>query len=105
MSSKLGAIHVEVFEHDASSFPVIMTRNFNQVTIDIPKERCYVRVTVTAGTRRTNGDGGYLTEKSMFQLDNDSYNYTDSGFFNRAPSAQSASISRHILQAKLYRIL
>ena len=93
----------EVFERDADSFPASIARGFNQIGIAIPKEGCSVRLTVTAGTRRTNGDGGFLTNKNLFMLDNDNYGVNAAGFYNDAPSRQSASISRHLLMATLYR--
>ena len=93
----------EVFEQSADRFPASIARDFNQLGIAIPKEGCSVRLTVTAGTRRTNGDGGFVTDKNLFMLDNDSYQISSVGFDNDAPSRQSASISRHLLMATLYR--
>ena len=93
----------EVFEKDADGFPASIARDFNQIGIAIPQEGCSVRLTVTAGTRRTNGDGGFLTNKNLFMLDNDNYGVSAAGFSNSAPSKQSASISRHLLMATLYR--
>ena len=93
----------EVFEREASRFPEGIVRDFNQIGIAIPKEGCSVRLTVTAGTRRTNGDGGFLTDKDLFMLDNDNYVVDNTGFRNSAPSSISASISRHLLMATLYR--